>query len=394
MYFFKTDFSKLLLGIALLILPIFFNDNFNGGWISIGTYILLAITGVSMISYFLAKILKIKPLYFFVLILLLECGIYAVFYCVKTNQVKSPSFIQFSQDIYFDYLRNIPSFQAGLGQYDPDLFYTLKPNNSEPVVNSNIEFSNYYNINSQGTRDDETSLDFPEIIMLGDSHTMGWGVDQEKSFSNLLEQTTKEKVLNTGIVSYGSARQYLMYKKLKTDSCKTIIWQYCSNDMRENQSFVENENQLKISSEQEYQFQYKRNFLHATYYPFKYSFETFAHQIRKRTKRKNNSSQSLPLTDQVNNFFSILKLLQEDFKGKILLFNLESFDTTDEYFLAFEKYIEENQLQKIQLLDFSKILNQDDYFIIDGHINVSGHQKVSDTILKIIQSEPETISQK
>jgi hypothetical protein len=51
-------------------------------------------------------------------------------------------------------------------------------------------------------------------------------------------------------------------------------------------------------------------------------------------------------------------------------------------------------LQKIQLIDFSKILNQDDYFIIDGHINVSGHQKVSDTILKIIQSESETISQK
>ncbi len=383
----ETDRSKFFLGIALLILPIFFNHNFNGGWISIGTYILLVATGILMTLYFLSKKLKINCLYIFILVLLVDCGIYAVFYFVKTDQLKSPSAIQFSQDIYFDYLRNVPAFQVGLGQYDSDLFYTLKPNNSNPIVNSNIEFSNSYTINSQGVRDDEASLDFPKIIMLGDSHTMGWGVDQEESFSNLVEQKTKMKVLNTGIVSYGSARQYLMFQKLKTDSCQTIIWQYCSNDLRENQSFLENGNQLSISSEQEYQFQYKRNFLHSNYYPFKYVFETFAHQIRKRIKRKPQPYQNLELTQQVNNLFSILKLLQEDFHGNIILFNLESFDTTDEYFLAFKEYIEDNHLEKIQLIDFSKILNEDDYFIIDGHINVSGHRKVSDAIWEAIFSK-------
>ena len=50
-------------------------------------------------------------------------------------------------------------------------------------------------------------------------------------------------------------------------------------------------------------------------------------------------------------------------------------------------------LEKIKLINFSKILNEDDYFIIDDHINVSGHQKVSDAILKIIQSELDTISE-
>lgn len=390
MYFLKTNLRKFLFGIALLILPIFFNDNFNGGWIPIITYILLIISGISMLLQTFAKVLKINILYLFTLLLIIEVGIYSTFFLVKFNQVKSPFLLKFSQDIYFQYLRNIPSFQMGLGKYDPDLFYTLKPSNSNShsvrpsyAVNSNIEFSNTYKINSQGIRDDEISLDFPEIIILGDSHTMGWGVEEDETFSNLLEQKMEKKILNTGIVSYGTARQYLMFNKLKIDSCKTIILQYCSNDMRENQSFVENGYQLKISSEEEYQFRYKRNFLHANYYPFKFSFESFAHQIRRLEKPK--EYEPVELLDQVSNFFAIVKLLKEVFDGEIIIFNLESYDTTDKYFLAFKKYMEEHHLEKIQLIDFSKKLKENDYFIIDGHINVSGHQKVSDEIGKILK---------
>lgn len=391
MYFFKTKLRKFLLGIALLFLPIFFNQDFNGGWFEIGTYILLVTSGILIVLDVFAKKLKINILYLFGLVLIIEVGIYSTILLVKTNQVQSPSLLQFSQDIYFQYCRNIPAFQMGLGKYDSDLFYTLKPGES---VNSNIEYSNKYKINSRGVRDDKTSLDFPIIIMLGDSHTMGWGVEQDETFSNLLEQKMKTKVLNTGIVSYGSAREYLMFKKLKTDSCQTLIWQYCSNDMRENQSFLENDNQLKISSKREYQFRYKRNFLQANYYPFKYSFETFAHQIRKAIRQKKTDHQSLPLSSQVNNFFSIVKLLQQDFDGKIIIFNLESYETTDKYFLAFKKYIEENHLEKIRVIDFSGILKKGDYFIIDGHINASGHRKVSEAILEKIQEEVNIISQK
>jgi len=203
-YFFKTDLRKFLFGIALLILPIFFNEDFNGGWIPIGTYILLVFSGVLILLNIFSKFLKINTLYLVALFLIIEVGIYATFFLVKTKQLNSPSLLEFSQEIYFQYCRNIPSFQMGLGKYDPDLFYTLKPGNS---INSNLEYSNNYQINSQGTRDEESSLAYPEIIMLGDSHTMGWGVEQDETFSNLLEQKIEKKVLNTGLVSYGSARE-------------------------------------------------------------------------------------------------------------------------------------------------------------------------------------------
>ena len=194
--------------------------------------------------------------------------------------------------------------------------------------------------------------------------------------------------MNTGIASYGSAREYLMFQKLKTDSCKVIIWQYCSNDMPENNSFIENGNQLKVSTEAEYQFGCKRNFLQSNYYPFKYSFEIFGHQFRREINRnKFENRPKFEMANQVDIFFSIVELLQEDFKGEIIIFNLESFETTDKYYLAFKKYVEEHHLEKIQLIDFSKILNEDDYFIIDDHINASGHKKVSEAIFRKIKSE-------
>ena len=399
----KFNFSRYNLfgflgGLVLLILPIFFDKNFNGGWFSVLFYMLLILIGVSISICFLAKMCSINPIYLFLLAGLCEIGIFLSIQAIKNDQITSPSLIKKCRSFYTSYLRSIPAYQSGLGKYDTDLFYTLKPNisdnNLDYVINANIEFSNTYKINSLGVRDDEFSLNFPEIIVLGDSHLMGWGVDQNRTFSSLLEQQIKKKVLNTGIASYGSAREYLMFSKVKNDSCKTVIWQYCANDMLENQSFLENGNQLKVSSEEGYEFVCKRNFIQASYYPFKFSFEIFAHQFRRiKGRNKFKNQPKFEISEQVNNFFSIVKLLQEDFAGEIIIFNLESNKTTDKYFLAFKNYLKNNHLEKIKLINFSKILNEDDYFIIDDHINVSGHQKVSDAILKIIQSELDTISE-
>lgn len=391
MNFSRYNFLGLLGGIALLILPIFFDENFNGGWFEIGVYILMVTFGISILIYFLSKLLGFKPIYLFIAIVLLELGIFFSFFPIKNNQITSPSIIKQYQNFYLGYLRNIPSYQIGLAEYDSDLFYRLRPGHS---INKNIEFSNTYKINSQGIRDDESSLDFPEIIMLGDSHTMGWGVEQDETFANLLEEKTGKKVLNTGIASYGSAREYLMFQRLKTDSCSTIIWQYCSNDNIENNLFLENGNHLEISSETEYNYSCRRNFLNATYYPFKYCFEVFGHQIRKNIRRdKFTNTPKTELPQEVSNFFEIVKLLQEDYKGDLIIFNLESNQTTDEFYRLFKEYVEENNVQKIKLIDFSKILNEEDYFIIDDHINVSGHQKVSEAIFRKMQNKSKSMNQ-
>src|SRR5687768_4014732 len=82
-----------------------------------------------------------------------------------------PGFLQKTlQAVYMETDRNIVQYDCG--QYDPKLFYRLKPGE---CTFTNTEFSVLNQINRKGLRDDERSLEAPEIIVLGDSYTMGWG---------------------------------------------------------------------------------------------------------------------------------------------------------------------------------------------------------------------------
>jgi len=367
----------------MLVLPTFFNDRFTSGWIAISVYVILIFSGIIWTGYYASQKMKINPLYLLGIIILLDFGVYKSFYIVKNNIESFSSLKESYHHFYTTYLRSIPVYQTDLGRYHTDLFYTLKPGNS---VNENLEFSNAYSVNSQGLRASEVALGYPEIIVLGDSHTMGFGVNQEEVYANKIEQLSGKKTLNAGMISYGTAREYLLFQQLKTDSCKTIILQYCPNDAIENKLFLGNNNQLKISSERAYQFCCYRNVLLANYYPFKYIFEATAHQFRKLKFWDKHKNPNIDLTTQTKNVFAIIELLQEDYKGKIVLFNLETMHTTNELFLEFEKYIKHHNLKNIQCIDFSKTLQQQDFNIIDEHINASGHEKIGTQIFELMEN--------
>ena len=108
-------------------------------------------------------------------------------------------------------------------------------------------------MNSLGVRDDEASLASPRIIVAGDSYAMGWGVDQEKTFAQLLEKETGTRVLNAGISSYGTAREMALLKRVDLSRLAFLIIQYSDNDYIENKGFVHFGRKLPILSEAEYQ---------------------------------------------------------------------------------------------------------------------------------------------
>lgn len=81
-----------------------------------------------------------------------------------------------------------------------------------------------YKINSLGLRDKEYYPKKPDntyrILILGDSFTEGWGVEQEQSYPKQLEQMLKEKVtgkkvevINAGVASYSPVLEYLYLKE-------------------------------------------------------------------------------------------------------------------------------------------------------------------------------------
>lgn len=105
---------------------------------------------------------------------------------------------------------------------DQMLCHRLK-SNVEGVQNSR-EFSVEITTNSIGVRDRDYSAQKPEgtfrILMLGDSHTLGWGVNLEESFTKVLEHSLIRnsdsfpyQVINCGMYGYGTAHQYQFLKK-------------------------------------------------------------------------------------------------------------------------------------------------------------------------------------
>ena len=141
--------------------------------------------------------------------------------------------------------RDIVQLDERHARYDPELVYTLQPG---AFMFENVEFSTQYVVNTLGVRDNQRSLTQPEIVVAGDSYAMGWGVQQEESFPELLERRTGRVVLNTAIASYGTVRERRMLDRVDLSRATTLIVQYDPNDFAENDEFAKQGNQYKASS--------------------------------------------------------------------------------------------------------------------------------------------------
>jgi hypothetical protein len=131
-----------------------------------------------------------------------------------------------------------------------------------------------YAINSLGVRDDEAALNNPEIVVVGDSQAMGWAVGKEQTFSALIGKETGKKVLNTGVSSYGTAREMIMLNRVARGRLKYLIIQYSDNDYDENRYFAGN-NQMNISSAEKYQQVCRFHQNNTRYYPGKHLLTLF-----------------------------------------------------------------------------------------------------------------------
>lgn len=300
--------------------------------------------------------------------------------------------------------RNIIQFQQDKAQFDKDLFYVLSKGKFDF---SNREFQNEYRVNSMGLRDDEESLAKPEIIVLGDSYAMGWGVDQDSTFAEQLQKSTGMKVLNAGISSYGTAREMLLLQQLDLSNLKYLIIQYCNNDVEENKDFAANENVLSISSREAYDNICKDAKKVNNYYFMKH-FSSLGNSIF--FDKQNPSYRPIEdfierkePTDEIKNksgvdlFMNVLlhsKELQE--VPEIIIFPLD--DQPYHYFIDdLEAHLSSTAdsnsreiASKITLLDQSEVLQKEDYYLLDQHIKASAHQKIASSLKNIIEEKSQT----
>jgi hypothetical protein len=287
--------------------------------------------------------------------------------------------------LYIQGDRKIMQFQKGCGQYHPDLGYTLKPGK---FVFTEIEYSNEYQINSLGIRDSEDALIAPEIIFLGDSYTVGWGVNQEETFVKRIEYKTRLKTLNTSVPSYGTVREMIMLRKLDRSQLKCLIIQYCGDDYDENKRFFKNDNRPQIMRAETFNNLANLHSKEKSYY-----FGKYIHlKINKRMKEwKFNDDKTVDYIDlsEAELFIHILKQNADMLIDlPIIIFEMNGPNQSN-YFTneLREKAADKKQplfINNMIVLDMSQYLQEQHFYVLDGHLTSDGNAIVADVLEQTI----------
>lgn len=258
--------------------------------------------------------------------------------------------------------------------YDPDFYYRFKPGTCSF---ENREFDVVNHFNSAGLRDDERSLDNPSVIVFGDSFTQGWGVPQTESFPEVLEALSQQTVLNAGVSSFGTAREVKLLNKLDIKYIRTVIFQYHPNDFEENLQSIENNFILPISPRRLYD-SIKENIADRNrYYPFKYlagiSKSVILSKIGSKEKLRNDTLEARAFLDILVNS-NVMYIA-----SRIVVFKIDTGDNNNRFVDAVDHLLKEEKYSALNILTvrLDGILTEEDYFILDSHINTRGHAKLA-----------------
>ena len=289
--------------------------------------------------------------------------------------------------------RQLIQYESDCAIYDSELAYTLKPGKCH--IKSR-EFEVDYFINNAGMRDDDASLVSPQIVVIGDSHAMGWGVNQDLIFSSLLEKKLGKPVLNTAVSSYGTVRELEMLERANLDNLEYLIIQYCDNDFEENNVYLKNSNKLPVMSEEKYKLFNKYFESNAEYYFGKHSLNISSNFIGAITRlvidSKSGKNEKVEEAEEVNAFLNAVLNSNIDLTDiVVIVMEVNRYNKNDSLFV---NKLKDRLLDKrfrsiaknIRTIDSSLILGNDNYYILDDHMNSSGHHVIAETLSEVILS--------
>ena len=276
------------------------------------------------------------------------------------------------KQIYFKGYRNIWQNNKNCSIFDQQLLYKPKIGSCEftnPEFKTNLIFNEFFRVH-ETILDKNISNDY--IVVLGDSIAMGWGVNNDETFSYHLEKKLNKKVYNMAVSSYGSVREI---KKLKLspfyENSNTIIIQYHPNDIGENKELDIN----KIYSIKEFQKKFDKNSSNINIYKlilgtFKSSIRLFFSDINDKIFREKN----LELIDFSNDKKYLQKVIKENIdlnRKRVIIVLLIS---------PWQKVI--NFPENSERIEYILLkLNKSDFFIIDDHPNKLGHLKIANILV-------------
>jgi lysophospholipase L1-like esterase len=322
--------------------------------------------------------------------ILLETIIVLMLHFPRGVAASPPPFRRLIQQVYRHFNRSLIQFDPRCARYDSGLAYTLKPGT---CTFENIEFKNTYRINRVGVRDEEALLDAPEVIVLGDSHAMGWGVEQEEALPKVLARKSGRRVLNAAVSSYGTVREMSLLDRLDASRLRVLIVQYSDNDLPENRTFRQDGNHLPIMSEAQYQNIVRHYTSQRSYYPGKYVYRLFLKVFRLEEPEPDQlrMDPATP-TEEAELFLNALTRASRTPLDhvQLIVFEVNEQIRPSRPFIAALDEVRRRDanpafIRSLIALDVAPLLTPDDFYRLDDHMNARGHEVVAGALAEVIR---------
>ena len=294
------------------------------------------------------------------------------------------------QQVYRHFKRSLIQFDQACARYDPELTYTLKPG---VCTFENTEFRNVYRVNRLGLRDGEDQLDAPQVIVLGDSHVMGWGVDQDETLTRVLAQKAERRVLNAGVSSYGTAREIQLLERLDVSRLDTLIIQYSDNDWPENRTFHERGQFLPVMNRAQYEKAVEHYQAQRGYFPGKYLYRMFAKALRLEEPEPDQVTMgNFTPTEEAEAFVNVLAHSRVPLAHvQVIVFEINEQIRPPRPFIAVLDTVRRQAqhpefVRRLQTLDVAPLLSPGDFYDLDDHLRAHGHQVLGEALSDLVSN--------
>jgi hypothetical protein len=283
------------------------------------------------------------------------------------------------QNLYMRATRSVWQSQVSCVDFDDQLIY--KPKIGACQFN-NAEFKTILNFSAEGRFTGEKPAG-TGIAVIGDSHAMGWGVQDEETFAALLQKMTGRPVYNLAVSSYGTVREVLRLEKSGLlDKVDTVIIQYCGNDLDENRHGEisgADENRKKFSkiTTGKQSFMGLLRMIRKTYgYVFSFPFRQAKAAMAKPTR----PTQASEAADDFSSHYQPLMAVLQKHPGlknkRILVFYNNG---RGQRFQGFPTG-KDKLLPNVEFVDVT--VDGSGFYRLDDHMNPSGHKTTAQQLFK------------
>lgn len=282
----------------------------------------------------------------------------------------------YQRNFYYSSYMNVWQTHLDCVDFDDVLIY--KPRIGQCRF-ANPEFDTTLTFGEDGRKAPEGAFRAGGIAVLGDSHAMGWGVEDSETFSSILQQDLGRRVYNLAVASYGTRRELLRLEASNLlDKIDTIVVLYCDNDLSENLSFQPLD---KAVARQTFDSMFSMH--HGSLVKMRSVLEGFARSIADPLLTLKRSFDAR--LDFEPHYEQIIKVLSEfpvlSTKRVIVAYSNSYGRKFANFSAGFSP-----KLQNVFFADLA--VPEEEYFTIDGHLSKSGHSTIAKQLKVLVSGRP------